>query len=33
MKQINEHVPKEVVKFLVANKIDINPEEWEVKAL
>ena len=31
IKQINESVQKDVVKILVANKIDVNPEEWEIQ--
>ena len=27
MKQVNEHAPQEVIKILVANKIDVNEEE------
>ena len=33
MKQINEQVPKDVVKVLVANKVDLSPDEWEVQSL
>ena len=33
MKQIHQHVPKDVVKIMVANKVDLNPDEWEVQSL
>lgn len=33
MKQINEHVASDVIKILVANKVDVNEDERQVQEL